>query len=241
MKSFTYLLLALLGWAAQPAAAQATRELTEARTLYAQANRDPGMTMLRAGLVSQMSGFFGDGSLQPGAIRTLDSRYRPVPGLRFHAGLRLLEVQDSINLDSTHLWPVGTLRGFELGERGGPTPVRHFRSRLVKEGSAGMRRDFVEVLTAVDAGPLLLAWLYSSGADAAAGRLSFEPLLLVGAGSNPTEPLHPLELSQTNVLKLFGSRAGDVGGYAMRQDLKYFRAEDVAKMLDYYNQRAVVK
>ena len=225
----------------RPAVAQNARELAEARTAYAQANRGPNMTMLRAGLVNQTSGFFGDGALRPGALRTFDGRYRPVPGLRYHAGLRLLEAQDSINLDSTHLWPLGSLRGFDLGEPGSGTAVRRFRPRLVKEGSAGARRDFVEVLTAVDAGPLLLGWLYSSGADASNGRFSLEPMLLVGPGNDANEPLRPFALSQTNVLKLFGSRAADVGGYAMREELKYFKVEDVAKMIDYYNQRAVVK
>jgi hypothetical protein len=62
----------------------------------------------------------GDGSFQPGALRTFDNRRRPVPGLRYHAALRLLEAQDSLNPDTTHLWPVGSLRGFDLGEPGNP-------------------------------------------------------------------------------------------------------------------------
>ena len=233
--------LLTLATAFRPVAAQNSHDVLEARTVYAQANRDPNATLLRAGLVSQTSGFFGDGSMRPGALRTFDGRYRPVPGLRYHAGLRLLEAQDSISLDSTHLWPVGSLRGFDLGEPGGSSPVRRFRPRLVKEGSAGTRRDFVEVLTAVDAGPLLLARLYSSGADATTGRLSLAPLLMVGVGNSLSEPMRPLELTQSNVLKLFGNRAEDVSGFVMRQQLKYFQPEDVARMIDYYNQRAVVK
>ncbi len=233
--------LLTLATAFQPVAAQNSHDVLEARTVYAQANRDPNATMLRAGLVSQTSGFFGDGSMHPGALRTFDGRYRPVPGLRYHAGLHLLEAQDSISLDSTHLWPVGSLRGFDMGEPGGDSPVRRFRPRLVKEGSAGTRRDFVEVLTAVDAGPLLLGRLYSSGADASTGRLSLAPLLMVGVGNSLSEPMRPLELTQSNVLKLFGNRAEDVSGFVMRQQLKYFQPEDVARMIDYYNQRAVVK
>ena len=81
----------------RPAAAQSSRDQAEAHTLYAQANHQPMAAALRAGLTNQSSGFFGDGTLQPGALRTFDGRYRPVPGLRYHAGLRLLEAQDSIN------------------------------------------------------------------------------------------------------------------------------------------------
>jgi hypothetical protein len=241
MKITLLALLLGLGTASQPALAQASRDLAEARTLYAQANRPPTEATLRAGLQAQSSGFFGDGSLRPGALRTFDGRYRPVPGLRYHAGMRLLEAQDSISLDSTHLWPVGSLRGFDLGEPGDATPPRRFRPRLVKEGSAGQRREFVEVLTAVDAGPLLLAWLYTSGADAVAGRLSMAPLLLVGAGNDPNEPLRTLEPSRSSVQRLFGSRAEVVNAYAMTKQLVYDSPADVARMIDYFNRLAVVK
>ena len=230
-----------LGAPVGPALAQASRDVVEARTLYAQANRPPAETALRASMTAQVSGFFGDGRMQPGALRTFDGRYRPVPGLRYHAGLRLLEAQDSINTDSTHLWPVGSLRGFDLGEPGMATPPRRFRPRLVKEGGAGQRREFVEVLTMVDAGPLLLAWLYTSGTDAVAGRLSMAPLLLAGAGSNPTEPLRPLELSRPSVQRLFGSRAEVVNAYVMTKQLLYDKPLDVARMIDYFNRLAVVK
>ncbi|MGY3090773.1 hypothetical protein ACVWYF_003834 [Hymenobacter sp. UYAg731] len=223
--------------------AQAAKEQAEARTIYAQSNRNPTAATLRAGLKNQATGFLGDGTFQPGALRTFDGRYRPVPGLRFHAGMRLLEAQDSINTDSTHLWPVGSLRGFDLGEMGGTgaDALRRFRPRLVKEGSAGTRREFVEVLTAVDAGPLLLARLYSSGADAVAGRLSMAPLLLVGAGNEPTEPLHPINLNQSDVLHLFGKRDNEISTFANTQHLQYDQPADVAKMIDRYNRVAVVK
>ncbi|WP_460503084.1 hypothetical protein, partial [Hymenobacter agri] len=74
----------LLGLAVggQSARAQASHDVAEARVLYAQANRAPQETTLRAALKAQGSGFFGDGSMQPGALRTFDGRYRPVPGLR---------------------------------------------------------------------------------------------------------------------------------------------------------------
>ena len=241
MKLSFLLLLLGLGAGVRPVLAQASHDVQEARTLYAQANRPPQEAALRAGLQAQGSGFFGDGNLRPGALRTFDGRYRPVPGLRYHAGMRLLEAQDSISLDSTHLWPMGSLRGFDLGEPGDATPPRRFRPRLVKEGSAGQRREFVEVLTAVDAGPLLLAWLYTSGADAVAGRLSMAPLLLVGAGNDPSEPLRPLEISRSSVQRLFGNRAEAVNAYALTKQLVYESPTDVARMLDYFNRLAVVK
>ena len=236
-------LMLLLAWASagRPVLAQANHDLSEARVLYAQANHSPIETTLRAGLQVQGSGFFGDESLRPGALRTFDGRYRPVPGLRYHAGMRLLEVQDSISLDSTHLWPMGSLRGFDLSEPGDTTPPRRFRPRLVKEGSAGQRREFVEVLTAVDAGPLLLAWLYTPRADAGADRLSIVPLLLVGAGNDPNEPLRFLETNRSAVQRLFGSRAQTVNAYAMTKQLYYSNPADVARMIDYFNRLAVVR
>lgn len=241
MKLAFLLFLLSLGTTVRPALAQASHDVVEARTLYAQANRPPNETILRAGLRAQTSGFFGDGSMQPGALRTFDGRYRPVPGLRYHAGIRLLEARDSINTDSTHLWPMGSLRGFDLGEPGDAMPPRRFRPRLTKEGSAGQRHEFVEVLTMVDAGPLLLAWLYTSGADAVAGRLSRAPLLLVGTGNDPTEPLRPLELNRSSVQRLFGNRAEAINAYAMTKQLLYDKPTDVARMIDYFNRLAVVK
>lgn len=243
MKFFYSLLLLLLAARSHLAEAQAAREQAEARTLYHQANTAPVTATLRAALARQQSGFFGNGTFQPGALRTYDGRYRPVPGLRFHAGLRVLEAQDSIALDSTHLWPLGSLRGFDLGEAGdtGTAAPRRFRPRLVKEGPAGTRRDFVEVLTLVDAGPLLLAWLYTSGVDATLGRLSLAPLLLVGPGNTPTEPLRPLELTPATLLHLFGARAEEIRSFASSQHLRTDQPAEVARMIDYYNRVAVVK
>jgi hypothetical protein len=238
-----YLLAFALLSGRQPAAAQAARDQTEARTLYQQANVAPNSTVLRAGLKRQGTGFFGDGTFQLGALRTFDGRYRPVPGLRFHAGLHLVEAQDSIDTDSTHLWPIGSLRGFDLGEAGGTgaAALRRFRSRLVKEGNTGARREFVEVLTAVDAGPLLLAWLYSSGTNVAAGRLLLSPVLIVGAGNEPAEPLRLFDLSQPSVLRLFGKRANEVQTFATTEHLEFDKPTDVARMIDHYNRVAVVK
>ena len=226
-----------------PALAQAAHDQVEARMLYRQANSPSASPTLRTALTQQASGFFGDGKFQPGALRTYDGRYRPVPGLRFHAGLRLLEAQDSIDMDSTHFWPVGSLRGFDLGEADGTgaAALRRFRPRLVKEGAAGTRREFVEILTTVDAGPLLLAWLYASGADATAGRLSLMPLLLVGPGTDPNEALRPLDLGESVVLRLFGARANELRTFATAQHLRYDQPAEVARMIDHYNRVAVVR
>ena len=235
---FFVLALAAVG---QPVLAQASRDLAEARTLYSQANGGPTGTALRTALAGQTKGFYGKGEFQPGALRTFDGRFRPVPGLRYHPGLRLLEAQDSISLDSTHLWPVGSLRGFEVGEAGGTgiNAPHRFRPRLVKEGSTGTRREYVEVLTAIDAGPLLLAWLYASGNES--NRSAMVPLLVVGPGTATTEPLRPLELTQAAVLKLFGNRVAQVASYALGEKLTFDRPADVAHMIDYYNRVAVVK
>ena len=243
MKLFYCLPAFVIAAFGQPVLAQTARDQAEARTVYYRANSAPATTVLRASLARQATGFFGGGTFLAGALRTFDGRYRPVPGLRFHPGLHLLEAQDSITTDSTHLWPVGSLRGFDLGERGGTgaAALRRFRPRLVKEGSAGTRREFVEVLTAVDAGPLLLAWLYSAGPDVAAGRLSLTPLLLVGSGTAAEEPLRPLDLTQAAVLRLFGKRANDLEAFANKQRLKYDQPTDVAKLLDHFNRVAVVK
>ena len=233
-------LLAALG---RPAFAQAGRDQAEARVLYHHANSTAAGTALRAAMKKQGSGFFGDATFKPGALRTYDNRYRPMPGLRFHTGLQVVEAQDSIDTDSTHLWLVGSLRGFDMGEADASTstPARRFRTRLVKEGSAGTRREFVEVITSVDAGPLLLAWLYTWGHDVAMGRSSMMPLLLVGPGTDPNEPLRPIELNQTSVLRLFGSRANEIRSFAIGQQLQYDQPADVARMIDHFNRVAVVK
>ena len=244
MKPLYYTLVILLSLSWQPLAAQTSHDQAEARAIYQQANAASNSVALRTGLKKQATSFLGDGSFQPGALRTFDGRYRPVPGLRFHAGLHMVEVQDSMELDSTHLWPIGSLRGFDIGEvetGAGAAALRRFRPRLVKEGNAGARREFVEVLTTVDAGPLLLGWLYSSGTDATVGRISLAPLLLVGPGNSITEPLRPAELNQSAVLRLFGGRSDEVRSFANGQHLQFDNPTDVARIIDYYNRVALVK
>ena len=242
MKSYFYL-FALAGAAlGRPAAAQSARDLAEARILYQQANTGALARTSRAAIAQQPTGFLGDGAFEFGALRTYDGRRRPVPGLRYHAALHLLEAQDSISTDSTHLWPVTSLRGFDLGESGNAAmPLRRFRGRLVKEGNAGTRREFVEVLTAIDAGPLLLAWLYTLGEPTINGTRPVVGVLLAGPGTAGAEPLRLLEPTQSSVLHLFGSRTNDLRDFATTQKLNYTRPIDIAKMMDHYNRIAVIK
>ncbi|RZK61413.1 MAG: hypothetical protein EOO59_05125, partial [Hymenobacter sp.] len=82
-----------------------------------------------------------------------------VPGLRYHVGQRVVEVQDSLQTDSTSYWPLAALRGFDLGTEDDPATLRRYRPRLVQAGRQPDHREAVQVLTATDAGPLLLAWL----------------------------------------------------------------------------------
>ena len=241
---YTYYLFAiflLCGW--RPARAQTARDQAEATAMYQQANAGATGQTLRASLGQQTTGFLGDGSFQFGALRTHDGRFRPITGLRYHVGLQLLEAQDSLDLDKTHLWPAGSLRGFDLGEAGDTeTPLRRFRCRLVKEGTAGTRREFVEILTAIDAGPLVLGWLYSIAlVPNPNGRRPLVATLLAGPGTIGAEPLRQLEPTQAAVLRLFGARAEDVRMFALGQHLDFTRPADIARMMDHYNRLVVVK
>ncbi|MBJ6108466.1 hypothetical protein JAO73_05560 [Hymenobacter sp. BT523] len=244
MKNFTPFFFAILLSAfARPVAAQTSRDAAEARVAYQQANTGASARAYRAAMGQQPAGFLGGNAFQPGSLRTFDGRNLLVPGLRYHAGLHLLEAQDSVELDSTHFWPASSLRGFDFGEAGNPDqPLRRFRSRLVKEGSTGTRREFVEVLTAIDAGPQLLAWFYAPAPDATPnGKHPLVGTLLAGPGTVGTEPLRPLEPSEASVLRLFGARADAVRTFATGQHLDYTRPADIARMMDHYNRIAVVK
>lgn len=226
----------------QPARAQMVRDQAEARALYQQTNEADTARSLRATL-AQQHGFLGDGSFQYGSLCTYDGHNRPTPGLRYQVGLHLLEAQDPVNPDSTHLWPVGSLRGFDLGDsdNAGEVAWRRFRTRLIKDSSVS-RRDFVEVLTALDAGPLVLAWVYSAAATPASdGRYPLVATLVAGPGLAGAEPLYPLELSQASVLRLFADRADDVRTFATAQHLDYTHPTDIARMADYYNRIAAVQ
>lgn len=242
MKSLLFAGLLFFGFLA-PVAAQtvAARQAAEARRCYQQANTFPARSDLQATMEQDASSFLGGGAFHPGALRTCDGQRRPVAGLRFHAGQQLVEVEDSLTAGAAHLWPVGSLRGFDLYPAGGA--VRRFRPRLVREGAVdGARREFVEVLTTIDSGPLLLGWLFIPTPADAEGPGRLMQVLVAGPGpASSPGGLRPLELTQAAVLHLFGARAEEVRSFAAGQRLRYHRPADVARMVDYFNRVALVK
>jgi hypothetical protein len=237
MKQFlSSVLLCLVASGSVAAQGQAARDAADAQKLYAQANMGASSQPLRIAIAQQLDGFLGDGTFQAGALRTFDGQRRPVPGLRYHLGQHVLEAKDSLNEKLTHLWPVGSLYGFDIGEE--ETAPRRFRPRLVRGGKAsGTQREFVEILTTLDAGPLVLALVHSV---AAAGSTP-QPLLVAGPGYAGSEALRPLELTQVAVLHLFGKRSEEIRSFAAGEHLHYDQATDVAKMLDYFNRVAVAQ
>ena len=185
-------------------------------------------------------------TFEPGSLRLLNGRRLPVLGLRYHADQRLVEVLDSVQPDSTYLWPLSRLRGFDLGPDDlpplpaatlggpvGPAGPRRLRARLVREHHQAARREVVEILTCSDAGPLVLAQLAGPTAGEA------PRLFVAGEGNDRNEPLRPLELTRDAVLHLCGARAVQVRAYAMTYDLHFEQATEVARMLDYFNHLAV--
>lgn len=221
-----------------------------ALVLYHDANVPAAARRLRTEVEQQQMAFLSQSTFEPGYLRLLDGRRLLVPGLRYHAGRHLVEIQDSVQPDSTHFWPLGSLRGFDLGPDDllpvpaatpngpvAPAGPRRFRTRLVRENHRTAQREIVEILTCVDAGPLVLAWLPdpSTTPSGRPGRL------LAGPGTDPTEPLRPLELTRDAVLRLCGARAVQVRAFAMTYDLHFEQATDVARMFDYFNHLAVAK
>ena len=215
------------------------------RGLYREANAPAARLRTRAALGQRPGEFLGGGTYQTGYLRTLDGRRILVLGLRYHVGQRVLQVQDSMQVDSTTYWPLAAVRGFDLGTEDDAPPagspgaapgVRRYRARLVHEGKQGARREAVEVLTSIDSGPLLLAWL-----PVVAEPAGLVQVLVAGPGTTPTEPLRPLDLSESAVLRLCGSRASEVRTFASTRHLRFDQPADVAKLLDYYNRVAVAK
>ena len=229
----TLLLLSLAGGLVPAACAQGSHAAVGA-ALYREANAPEAARRQRAELSQHLGEFLNDGNYQVGYLRLLSGHRVLVPGLRYHIGQRLLQVQDSLQADSTHYWPLAALRGFDLGTPDDDPPVVHrYRTRLVQEGHQLPRPEAVEVLTATDAGPLLLGWL--------AQVASSGPLLVAGPGASGDEPLHPLELSQAAVLRLCGGRAKAVQLFATTRHLRYDQPADVARLLDHYNQLTVAR
>lgn len=246
MKLLLLTLLAATGYFT--ASAQAGHPAADpGRALYREANAPAARLRLRAATAQHVNEYLNKGTYETGYLRLLDGRRVLVIGQRYHVGQRVLQVQDSLQVDSTQYWPLAAVRGFDLGTdddapplatgQGAAVPaVRRYRARLVQEGKQGTRREAVEILTSIDSGPLLLAWL--SIVPEPAGLTQ---VLVAGPGTAATEPLRPLELTQAAVLRLCGSRADEVRSFASIRHLRYEQASDVAKMLDYYNRVAVAK
>ncbi|RZK22996.1 MAG: hypothetical protein EOO56_06640 [Hymenobacter sp.] len=114
-----------------------------------------------------------------------------------------------------------------------PQGRRIHRTRLVRTGRWATHREAVEILTCTYAGPLVLAHLPATAATPAQ--------LLAGPGYDADAPLRPLELTQAAVLRLCGDHAPQVQAYARLYDLHFQQADEVARLLDYYNRIAVVK
>lgn len=112
-----------------------------------------------------------------------------------------------------------------------PLGRRTYRTRLVRTGRWASRAESVEILTCTYAGPLVLAQLPATATTP--GQL------LAGPGYDPSTPLRPLDLTQEAVLRLCGDRAPQVRAYAMLYNLHFQQADEVARLLDYYNRIAV--
>jgi hypothetical protein len=242
---FTLLLAATYA----PAWAQANRPGADpGRAFYREANTPAAALRLRAEITQQPTAFLGRGDYETGYLRTLDGRRILLAGLRYHVGQRVVQVQDSVQADSTHYWPLAAVRGFDLGldddaplptsQASTPPIVQRYRARLVQDGRQAPHREAVQVLTSIDSGPLLLAWL-PTVAEPASHHLT--QVLVAGPGLGGTEPLRPLDLTQAAVLRLCGGRAEEVRTFAATRHLRYDQPTEVAKMLDYYNRVAVAK
>ena len=103
------------------------------------------------------------------------------------------------------------------------------------DGRQPDHQEAVQVLTATDAGPLLLAYLPLL--TPAAARSTYQ--LLAGEGHEATQPLRTIAATEAEVLRLLGERAGKVQAYARIQNLHFCAPTEAARMLDYYNQLAV--
>ena len=218
------------------------------RVLYRDANAPAAVRQVRAALGQHPDEFLNKGAYDIGYLRTLDGRRILLAGLRYHVGQRVVQVQDSMQADSTHYWPLAAVRGFDLGAeddaplsagQGAAMPAVHrYRARLVQEGKLGARREAVEVLTSIDSGPLLLGWLPTVAEPVGSGLTQ---VLVAGPGTGTTEPLRPLELTPVAVLRLCGSRAEEIRSFAAIRHLRYDQPTEVAKMLDHYNRVVVAK
>ena len=205
------------------------------RTLLHQANTPAARQLIKAALTQEPTAFLNEGRFEAGYLYLLSGRRVLVPGLRYHVGQRIIEVQDSLNTDSTSYWPLAALRGFDLGTNDDVAALRRYRPRLVHDSHQADRREAVQVLTATDAGPLLLGYL----PVLLPGTATPGYVLLAGPGRDTTQPLRSLDSRDTDVLHLLGERAGKVQAFARTNNLHFCSPPEIARMFDYYNKLAV--
>ncbi|NML66064.1 hypothetical protein HHL22_12695 [Hymenobacter sp. RP-2-7] len=234
MKSLVFLLLLPLSLLTC-LAKDRPRAADPSRALVRQANAPAARQLTQAAINQQPGAFLNEGRYEAGYLYLLSGRRVLVPGLRYHVGQRVVEVQDSLQADSTSYWPLAALRGFDLGTENDPATRRRYRPRLVHESHQLDRREAVQVLTATDAGPLVLAWLPLL----LPGTASPGQLLLAGSGHNADQPLQQLSLNGPDVLHLLNERAQKVQTFARTNNLHCGVPQEVAQMLDYYNRLAV--
>ena len=234
MKKLLLLLLALpaMGYA------QTARDLTEIGIELNQKANSPREIerLIKEAAVSPESYVVEE--LLPGTLYyTSGTKPKSVAGLRYNVGLHFVQIRDSLGLTVNQL---DNYTGFDLG-RG--AQARRFRDIPVRVGEE--RHDFVEVLTAGDKPPLVLAVQYYFINEPAEmhpilhtqikpARRLLGQRILAGAGTTAA-PLRELNLNQKPVLKLFGTKAPAVQTYAASKTWRYDSLGDVLKMIDYYN------
>ena len=223
---------------ASSAHAQIQRDLSEiGLDLFQRANAPDALARMRKDLVNAPEAYL-ERVEQAGALVLLDKRRVRVPALQYNVALHLLEVRDSTG---SHVWPPGSLDGFYLGQG---SEARHFRSRLVRNGSTKL--DFVEVLTQSDTSPLALAVQHSYFHEAAQRdpilrtetrpeRNEIGQTVLAGTDLVAKEPLRAVSLTQKSVSPLFGTRAPEVEAWAANQGLRHSDLGQVLRMVEYYN------
>jgi hypothetical protein len=238
-KTFLALLLTGLVGGRAHAQAQIGRDLAElGMDLYQRANSPDALARMRKDLVNAPEAYLV-GVEQRGTLVLLDKRRVRVPALQYNVALHLLEVRDSTG---SHVWPPGSLDGFYLGQG---SEARHFRSRMVRNGST--RLDFVEVLTQSEPSPLVLAVQHSYRHEEAQldpilhtqtrpERTEIGQTVLAGTDLMAKEPLRAVQLNQKGVSQLFGTRAAEVAAWAGSQHLSYTDLGQVLRMVEHYNQ-----
>jgi hypothetical protein len=216
-----------------PAYARAVDAGTE---LVREANRPTTRQLTQAAITQQAGAFLNDGQYEVGYLYLLSGRRVLVLGLRYHVGQRVVEVQDSLQADSTVYWPLSALRGFDLGIENDSVAPRRYRSRLVQASHQSSHYEAVQVLTATDAGPLLLAWL----PVLLPGTTSLGQMLLAGGGHDATQPLRSFNPGAAELRRLLRARTPSVQAFARTNNLHYCVPQEVAQMLDCYNRLVVM-